>query len=73
MNSKRVVIELYPKTPKPDWLKVGVKCNCHGEARDVFIVNDIDDNSNSSMLETLDGCCHGRESWSKLHLEFIRK
>ena len=73
MELKETIIEIYPKTPKPNWLKVGTKCNCHGEGREVFIINDIDEKSCSSMLLTLDCDIHGRESWSKLHLEFLEE
>jgi hypothetical protein len=59
-------IEIYPKSKKPSWLKIGIKCHCLGEASDVFIVHAIDNKSCSVELIDKDGYYHGRESWSKL-------
>lgn len=58
-------IEIYPDVPKPRWVKVGVKCFCLGEARDVFVIVGI--HGRSVELETLSGGIHGLESFTKIH------
>ena len=65
-TKKPTVINIYPQTKKPEWLELGSKCHCLGEASDVFTVYDISYETSSSMLLTSDGYAHGRESWSKL-------
>ena len=62
-------VEMYPKTPKPKWLRVGAKVECLGEGRGcIFTVADVRSETCSSMLLDEKGQVHGRESWSKLYL-----
>lgn len=58
-------INLYPETPRPAWLKLGVVCKCLGEGNDLFRVTLI--GKNAAALETLNGRDHGWESFRKLH------
>ena len=60
-----ITIELYPETPRPDWVKIGAICMCLGEGYDLYRIVQL--RSNAAVLETLNGDCHGWESFSKLH------
>lgn len=62
-------IEIYPDTPKPDWMKKGTWCYCWGEANDKFIVEIV--GKNAAFLKTESGYDHGWESFTKLHRERI--
>lgn len=60
-------LEIYPKCPKPDWLKVGVTCCCYGEGSERFKVDSIDEYNYRVWLVTVDGKYdQGWESFGKL-------
>lgn len=57
-------IEIYPEVPKPDWVKVGALCMCHGEGLEVYKIAYVGDRL--VALETQGGRSHGAESFTKL-------
>jgi hypothetical protein len=58
-------INIYPDCPKPDWVEIGAKCFCLGEAFDEFTITAIYDKAVS--LIRLDGYCQGTESFTKIY------
>ena len=67
---KRSIIDIYPPCERPDWVHVGVLCNVYGEAHDVFRISQV--LNNRVILETKNGkYCHGAESFTKLHREYL--
>lgn len=65
--AKPTTINIYPKTKRPSWLKVGATCECLGEGMGVvFTVDEIDYVACRAHLINTRGYDHGWESWSKL-------
>lgn len=63
--AKKTVIEIYPKLPKPRWLKVGVMVECLGEGLgNTFEVVEIDTKLSRAAIRHSYGDCW--ESWGKL-------
>lgn len=60
-------IQMYPPCIMPEWLKVGVKVKCLGEANDIFTVDDIDENKSAVYLIDECGFDHGWESITKIY------
>ncbi len=63
---KGTTIEIYPKTKKPDWLKVGIKVQCLGEGHGTFFeVVEIDVKNSRAAIRHSYGDCW--ESFTKLY------
>ena len=67
-EKKTTVIEIYPECEKPDWVKEGVDCHCHGEGGlTILTIKEIGENAAFLYKDKACTNMHGWESFTKLY------